>query len=161
MAGPVEIKGRVDVRSGLYLVEFMVPGIAPADAFDAGDAFGTMYAIIVPERGIISYGLFLDLDDEGTEIDALFYTAPISVVASDAAFAPTDADARKFVTALKFSAFDDWGLFRTSEIANHNVPYYAPQGKLYGQCKCVSTPNIAAGSEPIIRLGILPASGEE
>ena len=161
MALPVEIRGQVDVRTGLYLVEFVVPGIAEADAFDAGDAFGVAFELVVPPAGIISYGLFIDLDDEGTEIDAQLYSGPISVIASDAAFAPTDRDAMLYVTALKFSAFDDWGSFRTSEIRDHNAPYHAPLGKLHGQCKCVGTPNIAAGAAPVIRLGILPYKGSE
>jgi hypothetical protein len=159
---PVEIHGHVDVRTGLWTAEFEIPGIVAADAFDAADAFGEAFVLVdVPERGVIHYGRFVDLDDEGSQIDAYLYSGEITRVASDAAYAPTDADGRKIITVLTFDTFNDMTAWQFAEVRNHNAGYHAPDRRIYGQCKCTGTPTIAEGAMPLIFVAILPSFGTE
>ncbi len=132
-----------------------IPGITAADAFDAGDCLGTIVTMQVPKSGIIYSATFFDLDDEGSQVDLEIFKAPIAQIASDAAWAPTDAEIIKFVTELAFFSFDDHGSCQTSELLNIGKAYVAPDGKFYVQAVCRGTPTIAAGASPRFQLQIL------
>ncbi len=132
-----------------------IPGIAFADAFDAGDCFGTVATITVPKRGIIYSATFWDMDDEGTEVDLEVFKYPITQIASDAPWAPSDIDLMNFITEIPFASFRDHGNSRTSEVTNWGKAYTAPNGKLYIQAVCISTPSIAIGNLPRFQLQIL------
>lgn len=133
----------------------MIPGIVAADAFDADDCFGTVATIDVPPSGILYSATFFDLDDEGTQVDLEVFKEPIAQVASDAAFAPSDAEILTLVTELNFTTFDDHGGARTSEITNIGKAYTSPNGKLYIQAVTRSISTIAAGNMPHFQLQIL------
>lgn len=139
-----------------------IPGIAVADAFDAGDCFGTVMTIIVPKKGILYGATYFDLDDEGSQIDLEVFKHSITQIASDAAWAPSDTDILNFIAEIQFvgAAFDDHGTCQTCETRNLGIAYTAPVGKLYIQAVCRGTPNIAAGNVPRVQLHILSLDTE-
>lgn len=132
-----------------------IPGIAAADALDAGDAFGTIFTIKVPKSGIIYSATFWDLDDEGSQVDLEIFKTSFTQIASDAAWTPSDGDMLSFVTELAFVGFDDHINNQTSSLTNIGMAYTAPGGKLYIQAVCRGTPTIAAGSSPRVQLQII------
>ena len=142
------------------LVPIKIPGIAPADAFDAGDCFGTIARVAVPKRGIILGGTFWDYDDEGSQVDLELFQESIVQIASDAAWAPTDESLQHFLTELAFYAFDDHINNQTSELVNVNKAYTSPLGSFWIQAVNRGTPTIAAGSEPEFQLQILSLDPE-
>lgn len=133
-----------------------IPGIVTGNAFDANDCFGIVFRIPVPKSGIIYSATFFDLDDEGTQVDLEIFNGQIPIIASDAAWAPTDGDMIKFITELAFVSFDDHINSQTSEITNIGKAYTAPTGEFWIQAVTRGTPNIAAGALPKIQLQIIP-----
>ncbi len=133
-----------------------IPGITASDAFDANDCFGTIVELFVPPSGIIYSATFWDLDDEGTQVDLEIFKYNITQIASDAAWAPTDADILHLITELAFVSFDDHINNQTSEVTNIGKGYTAPEGKFYIQAVCRGTPNIAAANMPRFQLQIIP-----
>ena len=133
-----------------------IPGITAADAFDAGDCFGTVVELLVPPSGIIYSATFWDLDAEGTQVDLEIFKHSITSIASDAAWAPSDVDIVKFVTEIAFAGFDNHTNNQTSEVNDIGKAYTAPEGKFYIQAVCRSTPTIAAGAMPRFQLQIIP-----
>jgi hypothetical protein len=75
-------------------------------------------------------------------------------VATDAPYAPTDAEGLRFLTELNFVSFTDQGAFRTSELRNMGIGYSAPSGLLWFQAVTRGTPTIAAGSPHQIQIDI-------
>ncbi len=131
-----------------------IPGIAAA-AFDADDCLGTIMKIAVPKSGELRSATYLDLSDQGGQVDLEIYKRSIAQAASNAAYAPTDVESANFVTELNFVVFDDHGLFRTSEITNIGKGYTAPEGYFYIQAVNRGTNTIAAGALPRVQLQIL------
>lgn len=132
-----------------------IPGIVAANAFDANDCFGIVFELEVPKSGEIRSATFFDLDDEGSQIDLEIFMGQIPIIASDAAWAPVDADLLKFLTEIAFVSFDDHINNQTSEVTNIGKAYNAPAGKFWIQAVCRFTPTIAAGSMPKFQLQIL------
>ena len=133
-----------------------IQGITEGAALStSGDALGLISKIAVPLSGIIYSATFFDLDDEGTQVDLEIFKRAIADVAWDAAYAPSDAEIRDFVTELNFVAFDDHGACQTSEIFNIGKAYTAPEGYLWIQAVTRATPSIAKGNNPRIQLQIL------
>jgi len=132
-----------------------VPGITVADAFDANDCLGTVMAIPVPKAGIIQSATYFDMDDEGTQVDFMVFKNNFTFTASDAVYAPTDADLANFVTGLQFATFIDHGTGQTAQLVNNGVAYSAPKGVLYVQAVCRGTPTIAASNLPKFQMQII------
>ena len=132
-----------------------IAGIVAADIFDAGDCFGTLTIVHVPKRGIIYSATFWDMDDEGSQVDLEVFKNSIAQIASDAAWAPPDADTLNFITELAFAGFDDHTNNQTSEINGINKGYTAPEGKLWIQAVCRGTPTIAVANMPRFQLQII------
>ena len=129
----------------------------------AGDAIGPAFTIPVPVSGIIQSASLLDRDDEKTQIDVPLLDAAFTVTATNAAFTLSDLDVRKFIYELQFTTFDDYIDNAGSSIENIGKAYRVPpsskgskMGLMYAQGITRATPTIAAGSEPLVRLEILP-----
>ena len=131
-----------------------IPGIAAADAFDAGDAFGTLLELKVPKMGEIRSATFWDLDYEGTQIDFMVYNVVVAQIASDAAWAPADIDQLHLITVLSFVSYINHANSYTFELTNIGKAYTTPLGKIWLQGRCIATPTIAAGAMPRIQLQI-------
>ena len=154
---PVHVLGLVRVVGKTVetpLIE--IPGIGGGAAYGAGDAFGTKFIIDgVPKSGVIHTAIFLDKDDEGIETDLMLFRDDFTATADNDAFAVVDADMEKFIGSVTWVAFKNLGANQVSTAAALGLVYVAPLGRLFCQCVTRGAPNIAAGSEPKIRLLIL------
>lgn len=155
----LRVLGLVRTTEQLYTVEATVPGIAPADAFDANDAVGSVFPIDVPVRGEIKEFRLIDPDDDTLALTAHFFTAPVVGAASDAAFTIAADDSLSWVTSVTFDAPLDIGGAKVAEEIG-SAFYYAPKGILYCQCSTTGTPTIAAGRSPRLVICIRPLVGE-
>jgi len=134
-----------------------------ADALDANDAIGDEGKIPVPISGILQSASLIDRDDEGSEIDVALFDAIFAGAVGDSAFSLSDLDAQHKILELKFITFNDNVNNQDSSIENIGKAYRVPpwskgakMGWMYFQGITRATPTIAAGSEPLIRLEILP-----
>ena len=133
-----------------------IQGITAADAFDAGDAFGTITVVNVPKAGILYSATFWDLDDEKTQVDLEVFRGTITQIASDDAWELPVIDLTKFVTEIAFAGFDDHIHCATSEVNDIGKAYEAPGGMFYIQAVCRATPTIASnGVRPYFQLFII------
>ena len=125
-----------------------IPGIATASAYTVADAFGIRFELQVPERGVISTALFIDLDNEGLNKDVLVSAHDFTQTADHDAFAISDAD---LAEAVGYIEFDNWKAYNANQIsiATPALYYVAPAGKLFFQFTTRGVDNIAAGSLPI------------
>ncbi len=147
----------------VFISDFVSIPSHTADALDANDAIGDEFKIRVPVSGLIQGASLVDRDNEGTQIDVVLLDAIFAGAAGDAAFSLSDADARKVIITLKFTVFDDAVNAQTSSLENLGKAYRVPPmnkgskfGWIYAQGITRSTPTIAVGSEPLVRLEILP-----
>ena len=134
-----------------------------ADALDANDAIGDEGKIRVPVSGMIQSAGLIDRDNEGSQIDVPLFDAIFAGAAGDVAFSLSDLDAQKLIITLKFATFDDNVNNQTSSLENLGKAYrVAPMNKgskvgwMYFQGIARGTPTIAVGSEPMVRVEILP-----
>ena len=128
----------------------LIPGIVAADALDANDAMGIAFAVPVPPAGAIVGAFFHDLDDEGSNKTLHLYHGMPSSIASDAAYAPTDADNLIYAGRIRFDGFSDLTNNQVGVANSADLPlwYFAPDGMLWMQVQTAGTDNIAAGSMP-------------
>ncbi len=149
---------------GVFVSEYTTVQALTGNALDAGDALGTLFRIEVPVSGIFQSAHLLDRDDEGSELDIALFDARIdTVAAADAAFDLTDADAKRKIYQLNFTTFSDNVSNQDASIENIGKAYKVkPKSKgkktgwMYAQAITRGTPTIAVGSEPMLRLEILP-----
>lgn len=137
------------------VVPLIIPGIATGAAYTANDAMGTPFTIKVPKYGILYSATFLDMDDEGSQMDFAIFKQGITTSGDNSAWAPTDTDLLHFLTLLQFATFSDHGTGRTAELVNIGRAYSAISGLLTIQAIARSTPTIAAGNLPRLQLQIL------
>ena len=143
------------------VVEVEINGIVAAAAYSANDAFGDITTIPMPyPSGVIQWMMFLDLDDEGLEVDFMLCREKFTPTADNAAFAPADGDAGRrgcIMEWVAFATFTDLGAFQVSINRNLGIIYECADGKnLYCQGKSIGAPTIAAGSMPRLLLGVVP-----
>lgn len=150
------IKSIVNVQERLHNTDFIaIPGITIGAAHSDGDALGTMFVFEnLPKAGRIQTGIFLDLDDEGIEMDLILFNRPFTPTADDAAFAVSDSDLLKLVGHITFSTFLNYANNQSSTASGLFLTYTAPQGRLYAQMVTRGTPNIAATNIPRIGMTI-------
>lgn len=130
------------------------PGIASADALDAGDQVGTILAISVPTHGEIVQASLIDPSDQGIDAEVWIFNASPTLAASDAAFALSDADLAKVVKVLSFADWFDAGNGQLSVSPSVPVEYVAPTGVLYLALKTLGTPTYTTPAWPQIVLEI-------
>jgi len=138
----------------------LIPGIASADPFDAGDALGTMGEFAVPEYGIIYGAKLIDPDDDVLVATVHIFSLPlITLQTSDAALNISVPDASNWVTSITFLPTTDLGAAKVGEVNGINSFYHALDKKLYFQFSTAGTPTIAAGVWPRLKFGIFPLTG--
>ncbi len=158
--GPLNVQGRLFVTPPT-----MIPGIAAADALDAGDAMGTVGSNDrdidgrrLPARGWIIGAKLIDPDDDTLAATAHVYSSQINGTASDAALAHTAVDALSWITSVVFFATTDVGAAKVAEVVNLDSSYYSPGRTIWWQFSTAGTPTIAAGAMPRVQFYILAAS---
>lgn len=129
-----------------------IPGIGTAAAYLAGDAFGTKFNIDVPRSGKFTEAIILDLDNEGATTEIWLFNKDFADTADKDPWAPSDGDLVNLQQIISIANFATANANRVGINSGLGLGYAAPEGKLY--CKCVtrSTPNIAAGKIPLVRL---------
>lgn len=134
-----------------YAPPVEIPGITVADALDAADQMGALFKMLLPApHCTITQALYHDLDDEGTGVELWFFNRAVTLAASDAAFALSDADNLAVCAPpAVFSTFRDATNNQIGLSADLPVDVYAGPGRvLYMAAKTLSTPNIAALNLP-------------
>lgn len=156
MAFRMEIETPVRLVQRVAVIPYVqISGIGVAAAYAAGDAFGTMLTFDVPKQGVISAAIMLDLDDEGVETELWLFDRPFATTADNSAFDPSDIDLQKLVAVISITNFANAGSNQVGINNGLDLPYAAPEGKLYCQCVTRGTPNIAAANIPYVTLRII------
>ena len=140
---------------------YQVPGIATADAFDSGDAFGTpikLADLFRPEKGSgLIMGMFLlDLDDEGIQIDVPLFVGPIVGVASDAAASFTDGELMLCRWVFSINTFYNWATNQFGQTNQNPMHIVAGGPDLWTQLIVIGTPTIAALNVPVLGITVVP-----
>ena len=129
----------------------VVPGIDPG-AHAAGDALGGLMEFLVPEIGRLDSAVFIDVDNEGSEVDLVLFNQPFVATTDNAPFAPTLSDIKNMVGTISFSLFKAFNANQASTPTGIGLNFVAPHGKLFGQNVCRGAPTIAADNPPQIEL---------
>ncbi len=150
------IKSIVSVQEKLRDTGLLVvPGIATASIYVAGDALGTRFVFEnVPKAGRIQTAIYLDLDDEGIETDIVLFNREFTETADHDEFAPSDRDMSFLVGTVTFSTFLNYGNNQSSVASGLFLTYTAPRGKLWAQMVTRGTPTIAAANIPKVGMTI-------
>ena len=134
----------------------LIPGIGTASAYADLDAFGTLFELThLPKRGIFISARLLDLDDEGTnaKLEVHCFRERFTPTADNSALAITDADVRygyECSISIDNGYDNNTSFFVVKD--DLRIQFFAPRRRLYAQCQTRGAPNIAAGSEPLVRL---------
>lgn len=143
---PVVALGRL-----VYVAPFEIPGIAIADALDAGDVMGLPFSMAVPPAGAIVGALYHDLSYQGINKKLWVFNGDptAGLAASDAAFSLTDP--YNLLSAGPPITFTTWRTAVTSQLGQtFDLPwwYVAPLGRLWFQMQTDGTDTIAISSVP-------------
>lgn len=152
-----ELLGQIvqGLRQPFVTPPVIVPGLTLGGAYASGDAFGTIFSFDVPERGVIEGVLFYDRDNEKLAKELVLSPVRFTATANDSAFAPVaDQLNRLFSIRITASNFDAYNANALGHVEGINLPYVAPEGKLWCQMVTRGADNIAAGSEPSVALVI-------
>jgi hypothetical protein len=137
--------------------EVDVPGIAAA-AYSAGDQFGSLITITNAARvtggtGWINSIVYWDDTDVMGAIDIVFFRDTLTLAADNAAFAISDADARKALWVAQLSNVNDLGAQRFIAAPGLAIPYYCTGTSLYAAI-ITRTANASPGTVGAQRFGI-------
>lgn len=113
---------------------------ANVTAYTAGDvmghATGNALEFFTEANGRIRGAVFIDSTAEVTkpEFDLFLFDAEPTVADDNAAFAPTDAQMKRLVGVISFLAanFKVGGANGATILEGRDLPYFAPDRKLYG-----------------------------
>lgn len=140
----------------------LVPGIVTGAAYQDGDAFGTTITFPGMVRTEVGSGqlysaTYLDLDDEGLQLDLHLFRAPPTYTPTDnAAYSPTDNDMLNYIGTVTFASFSNFGANQVSVGTFSPIAFTSDtDANLYGQCVTRGAPTIADGNLPRIRLVVL------
>lgn len=133
-----------------------VPGVVTGAAYQALDALGTAFAFDVPESGVIQSAVYYDADDEGLQVDLLFFRASPTQQVDNSAVSLPDTELYKALGRVQFTTFADATNGQFSNVNNIGLAYTAPGGKLWAIAQAQGALNIAAGNLPAFRLAVLP-----
>lgn len=154
--------GNVTVIGKTYITEF-TPVIDTA-AYASGDLIGGKNSLLNTVRpgilsGIISTIEIVDADSDAADIEIVFFTSdPSNTTFTDnAAFAPTDADAKKIICR---QTLDDYSLYSVNAVGNLyniNCPFKLTSNSadtLYVALVSKGTPDYATTSDLFVRITI-------
>lgn len=139
-----------------------VPGIVTGAAYADGDAIGAG-AIVFPnclrsgvQSGQLYSATYLDLDDEGLQVDLHLYAAvPTYAPTDNGAYAPSDADLvnSRYIGTVSFATFSNFSSNQVSVGSFNPIGVAgAPGTNIYGHVVARGALNIAIGNLPLFRL---------
>lgn len=149
-AGTADV-GSVIVRQPQTWFELDVPGVANAVAYASGDQFGTLITITNAARvtgagGFINGIVYHDNDDVMGAIDIYFFNDTLTLAADNAAFAISDADARKLLYVANMTSVQDLGVQRFGQLQGLSVPYFCTGTSLFVAIVTKTTPTLTGGA---------------
>lgn len=148
----------LDALGGVYnTTPIVIPGLTTGGAYATGDALGVQFTIPVPKSGILHAVWFIDRDNEKIAKEIMLAGFKFTATANDAAFAPVGSELDRMIP-VRIAAGDFGSGYNANAIgyvSSLGIPYTAPEGMLYCQLVTRGADNIAAGSEPLIKLGII------
>lgn len=157
-----KVVGPIQVGRTLSSEYRRIPGIGTGAAYQDGDAFGTTITfpgVVNPNTGsgIVMSATYLDLDDEGLQIDLhLFSERPTYTPTDNSAYAPTDTDLRSYIGTVSFYTFSNFGSNQVSFVGNVGCAFTGVAGSdIWGQCVARGAHNIAADNLPMLRIATL------
>lgn len=131
----------------------VVPGIGPGVAYVADDTMGTQFRVpLGTTSGIIQTVLIGDMDKERLGFEILFFREPITQIADNAPFQPSDVDRTKFAGHITVLAGDYAGVSGFADNAfatlrNVGFAFVAPAGWLIAQLVTRGAPNYTAATD--------------
>lgn len=159
---PVQVPSDYPVTTGGRLVTvgpITVPGTSTS-AYAANDQVGTIIRFPVPVYGEIRALIFYDVSDQAGTYELWLFRGNPTLAADNAAFSLADATGLLLVEGVvSIGTFYDAVNGQVAREDALAIDYHAPEGILYGALKCLATPTITAGQEPLIALRIEPAKG--
>lgn len=141
--------------------QIQIPGIGTASAYADGDAFGTLFFIPTlfrPEKrsGVIVKALLVDKDDEGLQVDLVFFSREITGTTDNSAFNPSDADMHSWEGTLSVSTFYNWSGNQGGQQIDNRLWVQSETTGIWCQCVARGALNIAAGALPWLKLTVVP-----
>lgn len=148
----------VSARQPQLWYETDVPGYNTV-AYTAGDQLGTLITIANAARatgggGWINSILYHDDDNVMGAIDVLFFNDTPTLALNNAAFAITDADARKLLYIGNMTYVTALGAQRYGQLAGLSVPYFCTGTSLYVALITRTTPTLTGTVTQRIRFGL-------
>ena len=147
---PLPVQLLAPVRGAIHFTRKMViPGIATANALDAGDVIGSLFAFRdVPTYGLIVGARLWDPDDDILALTLNLFSVGVTSAASDAALATSAMDSLSAIDYIQFSSSRDLG---SGKIANEQptIYYHAPNNIIWCVASTDGTPSIAT-------VGVMP-----
>lgn len=138
-----------------------IPGIGAATAYADSDAFGGR--IHLPNlfrpavhSGVIVGAFFLDLDNEGIQVDVALFAAQFTATADNSAFAVSAADMLLLRGVVSISQFYAWSGNRFGQDAGTNLHIVSASQDLWAQCIIRGAANIAATAMPYLGITVEP-----
>ena len=135
-----------------------IPGVVPAVAYTANDAFGEQHRIDVPKSGIIQSIRFFDKDDEGLNMTLLLFREQPAAETDNAALSISDADLSKIEVSILIDSWHDLIDNQVGAEDNLGIAYTtnpATPGQLWAQWVSRGGPTIAAANSPMWEMIIL------
>jgi hypothetical protein len=146
-----------------YLISEATVDPKDAAAYTANDVIGGLISFSFAAGNAVNGGLLnsvylVDDDNEGAALTLYLFSDKPTVIADDAAFAPTAADLKKMFAVVDV-ATGDYDTINSMKIAyksgvNQTVKTDATQN-MYGYLVCGATPTYAANKTIFIRLSVL------
>lgn len=133
--------------------------VVTLDAYTIGDVVGGLITIDVSSAGgggVIRRVMLVDDADQKEPFTLYLFDQKPSVIANDAAFAPTVADLKKIIAKVSIAA-GDYETLNGNAIAikeQLEIDYTCVDGNLYGYLVAVDTPDYAAAGDLTLRLTV-------
>ena len=141
------------MTAGKFHQTEFVDVVVDTSLMSSGDALGAKKQFTVPVHGEIIGVVVRDAAKQSANLDIVFFNTDIVGTATNAAFAPSDAE---LLTAVGSVLVDTWKAFSSNSLgveSNIRMPYWAPGGTLFFQCVTRATPTYAAASD--VQISIL------
>lgn len=137
-----------------------VTGLTTGSAYTSGDVFGdvlTFHNVFRSEKnsGTIVRVVLIDLDAEGLAVELPIYNRKITAGTNDSAYDVSDADGMFCETTIPITTFYNYGGWQVGKWTGTEW-VVSTDCNLYTQLCTRGAQNIAAGSEPWIKLTVVP-----
>lgn len=145
-----------------YLISEATADPKDAAAYTANDVVGGLLTFslvgLITNGGILNSVYLVDDDNEGAALTLYLFSAKPTVIADDAAFAPSAADLQKMFAVVSIASGDYVTVNSLKYVYKDDInQLLAADGtmSIYGYLVCGATPTYAANKTLFVRLSIL------